>query len=74
MATENAAREARRKQPRKPDAAPAPKGKGSFQMMPHKNANTNDPSLKGKYRAKQGQRVQSYTARPTEAVKFSDQE
>ena len=71
---ENAAREARRKQPRKPEAAAAPAGKGTFQMMPHKNRNVHDPSLRNKYKGGRGQRVESYTTRPGEAVKFSDQE
>jgi hypothetical protein len=71
---EKEARDIRRKQPRKPEEAPAPKGTGTFQVMPHRNRNPKDPTLGGKYRAKQGQRVQSFTPHPGEAVKFSDQE
>jgi len=69
---EAAARAERRKNAANtPPAAEAAKGKGTFQMMPHRNRNTKDSSLRGKV---QNQKVQSFTTRPGEAVKFSDQE
>lgn len=69
---EAAARAERRKNAtNKPPATKTPEGKGTFQMMPHRNRNTKDSSLRGKV---QQQKVQSFTTRPGEAVKFSDQE
>ena len=69
---EKEARDLRRKNAvNKPPAPSAAPSKGSFQVMPHKNANPNDPSLRAKAK---NQRVQSFTTRPGEAVKFSDQE
>jgi len=69
---EAAAREERRKKAtNKPPAETTPTGKGTFQMMPHRNRNTNDPTLRGK---KQNQKIQSFNTPPGTAVKFSDQE
>lgn len=66
-------REERRKQPRKPEPTPEPKGKGTFQQIPHRNRNTADRTLGGKYR-NQNQRVQSFNTPPGTTPKYSDQE